>query len=615
MNTKTRICLSLVLLSACAERNPAAKEIADALTIVDAGDDVGSPDAPAKRPPGTVALAWCARLLECQSGLAAAAFGSRQDCETAFSQIEGPESSPADNKACASAISSATCDELISGIELLGCGWKGTEPLPTASTCIADQACSSKYCRQNGPGIGRCSVLPDDALPCSNGAECADGRCFVGRCAPGGASGSSCNQAGDCRLGFDCADGACKGLGREGDQCDAVACDPRLGLLCGPLSRRCRPILVARTSEQCGLHGDDFLLCELGSDCSFAAGRTDGICRPQASAASAKVATARWMQTGAEQVLRTSDSRWFAPEDTAASEPGAACGPAVLAACLAVASAQFATASLPCRPILEPRARVVCLALASAEYIASAAVCYLGSSCSGETQCEAGICQCPLQRPKTCGTKCCASSEECVRGRCVCSMDLQTDPANCGSCGNRCPSPQSCVAGKCACGGGAFLCRGQCIVCPLGKYPNMDTCGCDECSGQIAGCATGLCMSGRCVECPPSQARCTRSGTVSCVDLQNDRLSCGSCNTRCPANQGCVGGVCRCPPLTCPANSHLNPSTCSCDCALPEPHYKKDANGRCVPSCGQAGGTLCNPPNNDCSGRPHLEAWDCGVCC
>jgi len=35
--------------------------------------------------------------------------------------------------------------------------------------------------------------------------------------------------------------------------------------------------------------------------------------------------------------------------------------------------------------------------------------------------------------------------------------------------------------------------------------------------------------------------------------------------------------------------------------------------GRCVPSCGAAGGDSCDP--TACAARPHLESHDCAVCC
>lgn len=45
-------------------------------------------------------------------------------------------------------------------------------------------------------------------------------------------------------------------------------------------------------------------------------------------------------------------------------------------------------------------------------------------------------------------------------------------------------------------------------------------------------------------------------------------------------------------------------------CAPPDTVLVVD---RCVPSCGAAGGDSCDPAV--CASRPHLESYDCGVCC
>ena len=51
------------------------------------------------------------------------------------------------------------------------------------------------------------------------------------------------------------------------------------------------------------------------------------------------------------------------------------------------------------------------------------------------------------------------------------------------------------------------------------------------------------------------------------------------------------------------------------DC--PEGQVRSE-DGRCLPSCGDAGGTVCaaaGDPYGQCAGRTNLESWDCPVCC
>src|SRR5271157_3178399 len=90
-------------------------------------------------------------------------------------------------------------------------------------------------------------------------------------------------------------------------------------------------------------------------------------------------------------------------------------------------------------------------------------------------------------------------------GNCV---NLQTDSANCGSCGNKCPSPSAptCLNGKCVCSD---------ILCPC-----------------IAGdpyCPAGV------------KAKCTNA-----VYLQVDKFNCGSCGNVCPGTLSCIKGSCGC---------------------------------------------------------------------
>jgi hypothetical protein len=81
-----------------------------------------------------------------------------------------------------------------------------------------------------------------------------------------------------------------------------------------------------------------------------------------------------------------------------------------------------------------------------------------------------------------CGTTTCPPPSTCITagagsgGSCGCDVpltdcdgtcvDLSSDPANCGKCGNACPSPGTCRAGKCSCDSLASNADGHC--CPPG---------------------------------------------------------------------------------------------------------------------------------------------------
>ncbi len=74
-------------------------------------------------------------------------------------------------------------------------------------------------------------------------------------------------------------------------------------------------------------------------------------------------------------------------------------------------------------------------------------------------------------------------------GRCV---RPETDPENCGVCGNICPPGDVCVSGTCLpiCPPGLLLCGPLCID-PMGNDP--DNCGA---CGRV--CASGICVAGTC---------------------------------------------------------------------------------------------------------------------
>jgi hypothetical protein len=114
--------------------------------------------------------------------------------------------------------------------------------------------------------------------------------------------------------------------------------------------------------------------------------------------------------------------------------------------------------------------------------------CSLGDSCCGESCCSPGdscclekSCCSPTEQccpsgtccPKTglcCSTGCCTSGQHCCSNACA---DLQTDPANCGSCGHVCQTDANCVNGSC--------------VCPVVPAPTV--CG-------PSFCAPGVCSPG-----------------------------------------------------------------------------------------------------------------------
>lgn len=155
---------------------------------------------------------------------------------------------------------------------------------------------------------------------------------------------------------------------------------------------------------------------------------------------------------------------------------------------------------------------------------------------------------------------CDGPGELCCSGFC---HDLQTDPDNCGFCGNVCNENEICANGKCAC---QHVTCGLEVCCPYGETCSpLNTCPCrdtSDCPGGLQCCGASAGVDGTCTECcHPGQCQtqiCVEGECPECISL-NGTCSpsvCGldpSFNCCCDAARGAAcaelpdsGGVFQC---------------------------------------------------------------------
>jgi hypothetical protein len=230
----------------------------------------------------------------------------------------------------------------------------------------------------------------------------------------------------------------------------------------------------------------------------------------------------------------------------------------------------------------------------------------------GDTmKCTDGVCEIDL---------CKAGTADCDKDN-VCEVDKLTDVLNCGACGNVCTFANAvgeCKAGVCglkSCDTDWENCNGNEVDgCESNIKSSKDHCGscnapCSTNHGTSPSCDQGLCS----LACDDGFDNCNgpapgnATGDDGCeINLQTDKLNCGSCGGACSAVHGsnviCANGTCS---LTCDTG-YLN-----CDGNVPgadshnngcEVHKTDDVLncGVCGTVCSSAGGTpSCN--NGVCS--------------
>lgn len=124
----------------------------------------------------------------------------------------------------------------------------------------------------------------------------------------------------------------------------------------------------------------------------------------------------------------------------------------------------------------------------------------------------------------------CKPPEQDCGGVCV---NTNTDPKNCGKCGNVCSVPGDyCIQGICSpCMDPSQVCGDQCVD----TYSDRLHCG--FCNNACPN--NSVCEAGSCNPCPGGWVVCNNT----CADLQKDNANCGWCQHNCQG-KNCIAGLC-----------------------------------------------------------------------
>ena len=169
-----------------------------------------------------------------------------------------------------------------------------------------------------------------------------------------------------------------------------------------------------------------------------------------------------------------------------------------------------------------------------------------------------------------------ANTQTCSAGLTACGdacVNLQLDSGNCGACGQGCSRETPiCSGGRCVatedagpiqnCAPPFAFCDGVCVnlqTDPLNCGACGEECGVNDCTGGVCGEASASLQN-----CAPPFAVCGGA----CVDTSSDPLNCGACGVACAAGETCQQGACTATTTNAPA--------LVCDAGL------TDCGGTCV---------------------------------
>ena len=229
----------------------------------------------------------CARVNACVSLFVETTFGDVEACTareklTCTPQFGAPGSgaSTGNVSACADAIRSWSCDDLLDGNLPAACASiRGS--LSVGSVCVTTAQCPvGTVCNvQADHTCGTCNSLIPEGDACANQSECAVGlTCAANSCVAFVDMGGACDIGHPCKGTLTCKNGMCAAKVGAGEACTvSTDCDNLHGIYCNTQMMVCQALPLAAIGEPCGLLPGGLTQC-LASLCNVPTGAQMGTC-------------------------------------------------------------------------------------------------------------------------------------------------------------------------------------------------------------------------------------------------------------------------------------------------------------------------------------------------
>jgi hypothetical protein len=235
------------------------------------------------------ARAFCDALNGCAATWMKLLYGDLTTCISRASlscmddqSVTGTSRTPADLAACAQAVATASCPDLVAAKLPAACTIKPGAAI-NGTACGSDWQCQSTYCSKRGQ-CGVCGPRAAAGGTCTVDGGCQPGLvCANSKCVTPGLSGATCDTTNQpCAGGLYCGkDGKCAAKLGAGAPCADLpdgACDIIQGLGCSGKTHTCEVIGVAKGGEACFLVNGVFTVCVGLNPCRNVNAQLAGVC-------------------------------------------------------------------------------------------------------------------------------------------------------------------------------------------------------------------------------------------------------------------------------------------------------------------------------------------------